>query len=85
MDLTLSPEHQQLVQELVESGAYASAGDVLGQALSLLRQRDEENERLNELRREIALGLDDVKQGRLVPGKDAVRELRHRLQRESQP
>ena len=39
--ITLTPEQEKLVDQAVETGAYASSGDVLNQALELLRAQDE--------------------------------------------
>jgi len=56
MSLTLSPELENWVNEKVASGLYASASEVVREALKLLQQRD-------ELRRELTLGVEQLKRG----------------------
>lgn len=38
--ITLTPEQEKLVEHAIETGAYASTGDVLNRALELLRAQD---------------------------------------------
>ena len=60
------PEHrQQFVRDLVQSGRYASEDEVIAEALQLLEERDEQA-KLAELRREIAIGIDQADQGQLA-------------------
>ena len=55
MNVSLTPELEQLVTEKVASGMYNSASEVVREALRLLKERDEiRQSRLEELRREIA-------------------------------
>jgi antitoxin ParD1/3/4 len=61
------PEHrEQFVRDLVQSGRYASEADVIADALQLLEERDEQA-KLAELRREIAIGVDQADRGELAP------------------
>jgi antitoxin ParD1/3/4 len=61
------PEHrQQFVHDLVQSGRYTSEDEVIAEALQLLEERDEQA-RLVELRREIAVGIDQADRGELAP------------------
>lgn len=47
---------------------YPTANDVIQQGLLLLRERDEAHQQqLEELRREIAIGVDEADQGKLAP------------------
>ena len=56
------------VKGLVAAGPYDSADAVVGEALRLLERRDElRREQSDELRAEIALGLDDLAAGRSAP------------------
>jgi antitoxin ParD1/3/4 len=51
MNVSLTPELEQLVAEKVESGMYPSASEVVREALRLLKERDELRQaRLEELR-----------------------------------
>ena len=77
MNLTLNPTSEQIVRRKVESGDYPFPEDVVNEALRLLEERDES--RRDELRREIALGIEEVNRGELVDGEEVFEELRRRL------
>lgn len=61
-------DHQQaLIDELVGSGRYQNASEVLREGLRLVEQRDREDAlRLERLRQEIEIGFRDVAEGRYV-------------------
>ena len=63
MNVSLTPELEKLVAERVASGRYASASEVIREALRLLEERD----RLNRLRDDVQLGLEQLDQGRHRP------------------
>jgi antitoxin ParD1/3/4 len=68
MDITLTPELEQLVSRRIESGKYTSANEVIGEALRLLDHSDAiQQYQLEELRREIAIGLAEADRGELAP------------------
>ena len=75
MELAVSPELQQIVREKVESGDDASADDLLREALQLLDDRDRLRAwKLEELRKEIAVGIQQAEQGMVAPlDMDAIR------------
>jgi antitoxin ParD1/3/4 len=88
MNVTLTPELEQLVTEKVESGMYNSASEVVREALRLLKERDEIRQaRLEELRREIAVGLEQADRGGTRPfdPDDLKRRVRDRLATDNQP
>jgi len=59
MNVSLTPELEQLVSGLVESGRYRSASEVVGEGLRLLAVRDEaDRAKLEALRRLIQEGFD---------------------------
>lgn len=66
MNVSLPAEMMAFVEAEVSAGDYASASEVVRDALRLLRrERAAEQERIAILRREIQLGLDDAEAGRL--------------------
>jgi len=68
MKIYLPSDLQEFVAEKVESGAYHSASEVISQALRLLKDWDALREcRLEELRREIQIGLDQADRGEVAP------------------
>lgn len=62
---------QEFVRFAVSSGAYKTEGDVLTEALTLLRERE-------QLRQEIAAGIDQLDRGEVVHGDVLFAELRQR-------
>jgi antitoxin ParD1/3/4 len=65
MNVSLTPELEQIVSERLASGLYNSASEVVQEALSLLQQRDELRRRqLEQLREEVKAGAEQIKQGR---------------------
>ncbi|MCA1909339.1 MAG: type II toxin-antitoxin system ParD family antitoxin [Magnetospirillum sp.] len=66
MNVSLPAEMAAFVEAELASGDYASASEVVRDALRLLRrERAAEQERLAILRREIQRGIDDADAGRL--------------------
>jgi antitoxin ParD1/3/4 len=59
MNISLTPQLEELVKRKVDSGLYVSASEVMREALRLLEERDRLNVmRLEELRAELKKGLD---------------------------
>jgi antitoxin ParD1/3/4 len=64
VDVSLTPELADFVSEEVASGEYASASELIGDALRLLKSdRECEKEKLEILRREIAIGAEQADRG----------------------
>ena len=64
--MSLTPELEKWVQSKVESGLYGSSSEVVRDALRLLHQFEGERIRkLDELRSELQIGLEQVKAGRV--------------------
>lgn len=64
MSITLTPEQEELVNQQIASGRFASAREVLDAALYLFQsQAHEDPLPLEELRREIALGDAEFERG----------------------
>ncbi|HAM52159.1 MAG TPA: type II toxin-antitoxin system ParD family antitoxin [Nitrospiraceae bacterium] len=58
MNISLTPQLEELVKKKVESGLYGSASEVMREALRLLDERDRiHTMRIEELRAEIKQGL----------------------------
>jgi antitoxin ParD1/3/4 len=65
MNITLPPELENLINEKVKSGKYDSPGEVIREGLRLLKEQDElKRIRVEELRREVQKGIDDMREGR---------------------
>jgi antitoxin ParD1/3/4 len=77
MNVSLTTQLEELVQQKVSSGRYNSASEVIREALRLLEERDELKElKLQALKKDIALGLDQADRGELVDSDQVFTELR---------
>jgi len=67
MDVTLPPELERLIHDKVATGLYTSEDEVIREALRLLKDRDEIRIlAVEDLRREIQKGLDQLDRGESV-------------------
>jgi antitoxin ParD1/3/4 len=71
MNVSLTPELEKIVADRVASGRYASASEVIREALRLLEERDQ----LNQLRQEVRLGLEQLDRGQARPFDDRAVDL----------
>jgi antitoxin ParD1/3/4 len=77
MNISLTPELEQLVDDKVKSGRYASASEVIREGLRLLEEREQfKQQRLSEVRRKIDRGLEQMDRGEGIPGPEARARLR---------
>ncbi|HLN31429.1 MAG TPA: type II toxin-antitoxin system ParD family antitoxin [Gemmataceae bacterium] len=83
MNVSLTPELEQFVNQKVESGKYQTASEVIRDGLRLLVEREELHQtKLDELRREIAIGIEQADQGKVAPlnAKETLARLRKKRQ-----
>lgn len=78
MNVSLTPELEQLVNDEMKSGEYESASEVVREGLRLVRLR---REKIAALRREIQIGVDEIEHGEYVEYA-SVDELFHDIQAE---
>jgi antitoxin ParD1/3/4 len=77
MNVSLTPELEQLVAEKVESGRYTSASEVIREALRLLEEQDQlRQNRLAAVRQKIDRGLSQLDRGEGIPADQAKSRLR---------
>ena len=77
MNISLTPELEQLVADKVKSGMYQTSSEVIREGLRLLKDRDE---RLEALRRDIRAGLEAVDRGEFTDyDQSNIRKLRDRV------
>lgn len=68
MNVSLTAQLQQMVQRRVASGRYGSASEVVREALRLLEEREQlRDARLQQLRRDVSLGLRALDRGDSAP------------------
>ena len=79
LKVDLTPHQEELIENLVSSGHYSDAGEVLRAGIRLLeRQTAEDDARLQALREAAGLGLADIEEGRFRSF-DTPESLRRRL------
>lgn len=75
MGLTLPPELESFVAQQLLEGQFASKDEVLIEGVRLLLQRQLDRQaKLEDLRREIALGIDDLENGKSAPFNQEILE-----------
>jgi antitoxin ParD1/3/4 len=79
MNVSLTPELEKLVTQKVESGLYQSASEVIREGLRLLDDHDRLREfHLDEVRKKIKIGLDQLDRGEGIPGDQAYAQMKQR-------
>jgi antitoxin ParD1/3/4 len=77
MNVSLTPELEKLVERKVRSGRYQSASEVIREGLRLLEDHDRLREmRLEEVRRKIQVGIDELDRGEGIDGETVFAELK---------
>ena len=68
MNVSLTPELERLIHQKVQSGMYSSAREVVQEALHLLNMWDElRQQKLEQLRKDIAIGIAQADRGEVRP------------------
>ena len=79
MNISLTPELEQMVDDKVKSGRYASASEVIREGLRLLEEREQlKQQRLSEVRQTIDRGIERLDRGLGISGPEARARLRQR-------
>jgi antitoxin ParD1/3/4 len=77
MNVSLTPELEHWVDERVRSGRYASASEVIREALRLLEvQEAAKQQRLEQVRQKIDRGLDQLGEGKGISPENARSRIR---------
>ncbi len=80
MTVTLTPDQEAFIAQQLASGHYQSPGDAINESLGMLRSQEEFiRANATELRRNLAVGLEQARRGELVDGKTAIEDLRRTL------
>ena len=83
-NISLTPEQDAFVEEIVEAGEYQNASEAIRDALRALQQRRKEDSlRLKALRAQLKVGIDALDRGDFVEIDDA--DLERYLERLSVP
>jgi antitoxin ParD1/3/4 len=79
--LTISPEHEKLIQNHLDTGRYANAEEVLAVALQLLTRLDTEHQAwIEETRQQIAIGIAELDRGEGVDGPTVMNQYLQKFQ-----
>jgi antitoxin ParD1/3/4 len=76
MQIDLRPEHEAFIQNQLAIGRYNTVDELLGAALTLLSQQDAQ---INALRQQIAIGTEQIRQGRVVDGETVFHNLQAKI------
>lgn len=80
MTIKLPAELEKQIQAKVDSGRYPDPATVIEEGLRLIEQRDRTREEcLEELRREIAIGLEQADKGELLDGESVFDQIEERI------
>jgi len=79
MNVQLTPEQEQLVLTKVKTGRYHSANEVMSEAL---RQMENHDQIIEEVRQKIAAGVASAKAGRLTDGEEFFAQMEAELDEE---
>ena len=80
MTVTLTAEQEQFIAGELKAGHYRSAADVVAQSLGMLRAQEEFiRTNVAGLRDKIASGMDQIRRGEVVDGRQAIQNLRQKL------
>lgn len=79
MNVSLTPELEKLVESKVQSGRYQSASEVIREGLRLLDDQDRlRAAQLEEVRRKIQIGIDQLDGGEGIDGGTILAELKRK-------
>jgi antitoxin ParD1/3/4 len=79
MNISLTPELEQMVDDKVKSGRYASASEVIREGLRLLEEQEQfKQHKLAQVRQKIDRGIQQLDCGEGIPGSEARGRLRRR-------
>ena len=84
MNLSLRPEHQQLIESQISNGRYTSSDEIIAEALELLIKRDRYNLWVEEVRNKVNIAAQGLDRGEGVDGETAIARIRARLHNKSE-
>ncbi|QQR80035.1 MAG: type II toxin-antitoxin system ParD family antitoxin [Deltaproteobacteria bacterium] len=84
MNVSLTPALEEMIQNKVKTGLYTSTSEVVREALRLLEEKDRINLiKLEALRKDIQVGIDQINRGEVLDGKEVFRRIREKSKKPS--
>lgn len=82
MNISLTPELEQYVQDKVNSGLYTSVSEVIRESLRLMHTFDDlQKQRIDQLNRSIEVGLQQLNRGEKISAKKSYQQLKDKLKK----
>ena len=82
MNINLSSEQEQFIQSQIVRGKYTNIQQVIDYALKLLEKQDQNYEQwLDETRKKVQVGLEQLERGDKVDGEIVIAQLEAKFQR----
>ena len=79
MTITLRPEHEKLIAQALESGAYQNPDEVIGRALDMLRDEDQWlHEQKDEVAAKIERAFDQFERGEFFSAEQSRKDMEER-------
>jgi antitoxin ParD1/3/4 len=76
MEIPVSPEMERWIARMIADGRYEDMDEVVYEALQLLKEREEDPvARLDALRRDVRIGLDQLDRGEGIDGEEAFKQV----------
>ena len=79
MQIAIKSDQEKYILEKLQQGKYKSIDELLSIAFQLLEQHDEKENQLSELRRKIAEGTEQIRQGEVIEGELVFQQLPQKL------
>ncbi len=76
MHIQIKPEHEKFIQAQIATGRFNNADDVIDEAFKLLEERER---KLEKLRQKIAVGTEQIEQGRVTDGELVFERLQEKI------
>jgi antitoxin ParD1/3/4 len=81
MNISLTRELEQYVQNKVTSGFYTSASEVIRESLRLMHTHDDlQEQRIAQLNQTVELGLSQLKSGQKISASESYQRIKKKIQ-----
>jgi len=77
--VTLPPELEAFIEERIAADRFATAGERVREGLRLLEEREQERDAVLTALRQIEIGVERARAGKLTDGRALFNQLRHKL------